>query len=44
MYNQKKIICIIPATLNSNRIKKKNILKVGNFKLIEYTLAAVKKK
>ena len=43
MFNKKKIICIIPAKLNSKRIKKKNILKVGNFKLIEYTLAAVKK-
>ena len=42
MLKKNKIICIIPAKLNSQRIKKKNIINLNGFSLLEYTLKAVK--
>ena len=40
---KKKIICIIPARGGSQRIKNKNILKINNLSLLEYTLISALK-
>ena len=34
----KEILCIIPARLGSKAIKRKNFVKVGGKKLIQYTI------
>ena len=40
---KKKIICIIPARGGSQRIKNKNIVKINNLPLLEYTLISALK-
>ena len=39
----KEILCIIPARLGSKAIKRKNFVKVGGKKLIQYTIDFAKK-
>lgn len=41
--NKKKYLAIIPARKNSKRLKNKNLLKINNKSLINYTLDAAKK-
>ncbi len=38
-----KIICVVTARKNSKSIKNKNLVKINNLRLIEYTFRAIKK-
>jgi CMP-N,N'-diacetyllegionaminic acid synthase len=43
MYKKKKILCIIPARLNSKGLKKKNLIKIKKKELIVYPIQVAKK-
>ena len=43
MYRGKKILAVVPARAGSKRIKNKNIVRLNNKPLIEYTLNVAKK-